>query len=740
MSTSPRALSLTLLAAGLLALAAPQLASAEEATYSATRSVAVPPSSNFKTTGASGDGWAVAFSKTAIYQIFHHQSYLAVACHLQSSGASCWEPRTITEAGEAFSTSGHSGAYVDEATGKLYVYATRNKDGTGGVVCIDLNEAETNPDPFCGFTALTQAGQAPQQIGHSLISTPMLVGTRWYAFNYVEGVNISGAKNELLCFDVSSDEPCASQPYQLPIGAGNVEEIWPGPSSAVIDSKLLIPLRIGGATRIACYDAATSAPCAGSWPVLPANTSAAFSGAPFPLLDRSGATQGFCLPTGADECFTLEGSTTATPPGMSSVIERSDEYNGPAVVLGPRVYVPNGESDEEIGDIECYDYATDSGCANFPKEFSHLYYLYTVQQDPQRPSCLWVNSDDGEQQIQNFDAYTGGACGSGPTRGLGAQFVAAGEQCKPISYISLQVIHPAPGEYATGTVGFADGDGEQIEGVAEQPLGAGGNLDLESLHLATETGLPQFLFHFTGAAELGSIEVKLTWRGLYSENCAGEGRTVTRAPIPPSPKLETAPTPSTPVPAAVLACTSEQLALVEVAQRGSHVRLEGVARGALAGRTVQITLAATGQIVATSSVAPDGTFTASAPLPPRAIRDGNAARYVASIGSLHSLPLKLVRRMYMSSIARTTGGVQLRGRVTGAFRPGTLVRILMRETCGGEREVGRARLERNGGFSAVVPATSPGNGQVIVYRAATTVMRDHTPFATYTVPRAPTQG
>jgi hypothetical protein len=741
MRSPSRAFGLVLLAAGILALSAPQLAAAEEATYSATRSVAVPPSSNFKTGGASGDGWAVTFSKTAVYQIFHHQSYLAVACHLQSSGASCWEPRTITEGAEGFSTSGHSGAYMDEATGDLYVYATRNSDGSGGVVCIDTAEAETNSDPFCGFTPLTPAGQAPQQLGHSLISTPMLVGSRWYAFNYVEGSNVSGSENELLCFDVASDEACAGQPYQLPIGEGTVEEIWPGPASAAIGTKLLIPLRMEGATRIACYDTATSAPCAGSWPALPANTSAAFSGAPYPLLDRAGSTLGFCLPTGTDECFTLGGATTATPAGMSSVITRSDEFNGPAVVLGPRVYVPNGEAEEEVGDIECYDYATDASCANFPKQFSDLDYLYTVQQDPQRPSCLWVNSDNGEQQIQNFDAYTGGACGSGPTRGLATQFVAAGAQCKPISYVSLQVVRPTPGEYATGTVGFADGDGEQIEGIAEQTLGAGGSLDLESLDLGTETGLPQFLFHFTGAGEIGSIEVKLTWRGEYSENCGGEGRTVTRAPSKPSPAKEST-SPAAPAATAsppALACTSEQLALVEVARRGSHVQLEGVARGALAGRTVQITLTATGQVVASATVASDGTFSAAAPLPPRAIRDGNAARYVASVASMHSLPLKLNRRMYMSSIARSGSGVQLRGRVTGRFRAGTLVRILMRETCGGEREVGQARLRRNGSFSALVPATIPSSGEAVVYRAATTVMKGHHPFATFTVPK-PLQG
>ena len=101
----------------------------------------------------------------------------------------------------------------------------------------------------------------------------------------------------------------------------------------------------------------------------------------------------------------------------------------------------------------------------FPKAFSNLGLLYTVNPDPQRPSCIWVNSDDGTQQIQNFDAYTGGPCGEGPVRVLAAGIVAPSEQCIPANYTSLQVTVPARSSYTSGSVQFEDFDGNPIPSI-----------------------------------------------------------------------------------------------------------------------------------------------------------------------------------------------------------------------------------------------------------------------------------
>ncbi len=533
-------------------------ARAEVATYSATQTIPVPPASKFAGSGG-GDGWAVAFSDTAIYNIFHHQQTLQVACHLQSNAEPCFSPETIKDTeGHDFATSGQPGLYLNRHNGKLYAYATRASDGTAGVVCIDTTIAPSNPDPFCGFTALTPAGQGPLvPAGISGTSAPELVGSRYYSFNYVDGSGQSGAKNELMCFDVETGAACPGQPYAVAIGAGEVSDSgFPSPATAALagTSKIIIPLNIDGTNRLACFDDATQSTCAGSWPVALTGISyAAENGAPFPLLDASGTTTGVCIPTGVDQCFGLGGEAASTPAGMSSVIEASSPWNGPAFVLGPRVYVPNGNYGGDIGDVQCYDYATGAGCPNFPKKFTGLDYLYTVNQDPQRPTCIWVNSDSGEHQIQDFDAYTGEECGTGTIRALASQFVVAAPQCEPASYVSLQVLKPARSVYSTGSIAFDDGDGIAIPGLVEAMLDETGTASLAGLSLNTPTGLPQFLFTLNDAiGAIGSVEVKLTWTADYDINCIGEHTTATTAPpvTAPAPAATVTPTKTTTTPPA----------------------------------------------------------------------------------------------------------------------------------------------------------------------------------------------
>ena len=736
-------LSLASIAAALAAaLLAPQTATAEEAIFSSTQTIAVPPASTFKTKGG-GDGWAVALSESAVYNVFHHQPKLTVACHLQSSAESCFTPETVTDGeGHDFATSGHPGMYFDKRTDKLYVYATRSIDGTAGVVCFDTALATTESDPFCGFTALTPPGQASLQSGISGVGTPMLIGKHWYAFNEVEGTNVSGAEDALLCFNVETDAACTGQPFDLPFGAGNVSGIYPGPPSAAIAGRAIIPLAVEGRTRIACFDDETQSTCAGGWPLeLDSIAYAGANGSPFPLLDDSGETAGFCIPTGADQCFTLEGASTETPAGMSEVIAANDEWNGPAVAIGPRVYVPNGVPSGDSGDVECFDYSTDKGCPNFPKQFSGVHYLYTVNLDPQRPSCLWVNADSGEEQIQDFDAYTGGACGAGPVRGLGIQFVAPGPQCTPISYISLRVLEPARASYTSGTIAYANADGELISGLPESSLDATGTVSLEGLNLERMTGLPEFLFSFNGpSGEVGSLEAQLTWRGTYDPECLGEGITAATSPPTSDPSTPTsypASSPSSPVSAPATVCTRHQMGLVNVAQERHHVRIEGVAPLRLAGKAVEIKLLATGRTVAMARVAPSGTFSTTAPLPQADIRRSNLARYEAVAGSMKTLPMKLHRRMYMTRAGFSSSSATLRGRVTGSFKPGAEVTIYVSHTCTTQQTIARTHLTSTGTFSVTVSGVAAPAGEVTLYRARTTVLYRGQSFSTYTLQAAP---
>jgi hypothetical protein len=230
---------ITLVLAGVAVVAPGSALAAATVTYSATQTIPVPPASTYAGSGG-GDGWAVALSSNAVYNVFHHSASLTVACHLQSDASPCWSPETITDGnGHQFATSGHPGLWLDQSTGKLYVYATRD-DSTAGVVCIDTTQAATNTDPFCGFTALTAVGDAPDT-GISGLSEPALIGTNWYAFNYVPGAAASGDKNALLCFNVSTRAACASQPFAVSFGSGNISAgTYPEPQLAAIGGLVVV--------------------------------------------------------------------------------------------------------------------------------------------------------------------------------------------------------------------------------------------------------------------------------------------------------------------------------------------------------------------------------------------------------------------------------------------------------------------------------------------------------------------
>ena len=172
--------------------------SASAAEYSQTITLPVPPASTYAS-GGGGDGWDVSLSNEQVFNVFHHERQLRVACHNQSDASFCWPTRTIidtTNGGSHFQTSGHSGTYFDPVTEHLYIPATRAATAEAGIVCVDTTIAATNANPFCGFIPLT--GQREAFTGaYSALSAPMVVGRKIYVFNYVPaaGNGGSGAQN-----------------------------------------------------------------------------------------------------------------------------------------------------------------------------------------------------------------------------------------------------------------------------------------------------------------------------------------------------------------------------------------------------------------------------------------------------------------------------------------------------------------------------------------------------------------
>ena len=180
-------------------------------------------------------------------------------------------------------------------------------------------------------------------------------------------------------------------------------------------------------------------------------------------------------------------------------------------------------------------------------------YTYTVNADPQRPACLWVNSDNGSAQIQNFDAFSAGSCGQGAIRVLSAAFLARGAVCAPTTWRSLVVNTPTRAQYTSASVDFQDSDANPIPGVTSQTLDANGGVDLSTLALTST--LPQFLLTLQGlTGSLGEVVLTLTWDATYDPACLSP----TVSALPPAAPATTQP-PATIQPAAAPAPAPEPL-------------------------------------------------------------------------------------------------------------------------------------------------------------------------------------
>ena len=94
-------------------------------TYQASVTQPGPLAGSFSGTAA-GDGWGIALFNNQVFNISHHQNTMVLACHNQSDASQCWSTptKTITNGSVNFATPPGAGLYMNQATGKLYTYAT----------------------------------------------------------------------------------------------------------------------------------------------------------------------------------------------------------------------------------------------------------------------------------------------------------------------------------------------------------------------------------------------------------------------------------------------------------------------------------------------------------------------------------------------------------------------------------------------------------------------------------------
>jgi alpha-tubulin suppressor-like RCC1 family protein len=185
----------------------------------------------------------------------------------------------------------------------------------------------------------------------------------------------------------------------------------------------------------------------------------------------------------------------------------------------------------------------------------------------------------------------------------------------------------------------------------------------------------------------------------------------------------------------ILGCTGRQLTLTDVVQQHGHVLLDGAAASSLAGHKVEI-LFDGHQLAATATVAANGLFSASAPLPPAKLRGGNSARYLAESGSLKSLDLKLTRRLILDPPRSSGGKVSLTGEVQPPLaKPPAQILVEQQLSCGATKTVARVVPSADGHFALSIPA--PAGAPAAIYRLSTKV-RGNTAssrlFGTFSLP------
>jgi len=525
-------------AAGLATAAATPAGAASVVTYQASVTQPGPLAGSFSG-NSTGDGWGIALFNNQVFNISHHQATLQLACHNQSDASQCWSTatKTVTNGAVNFATPPGAGMYLNQASGKLYTYATSLDTNTAGVVCIDTTKpaTATGAQLFCGFTPLSGVGDAPTYFAsfgtYSGISAPVQVGTNWYAMNEAPGQTVGsgahGTQNTLMCFSLTTFAACPNQPFTVGLGGLTLSLfVYASPVGAAGNDVLLpVPGTISSntVTEMGCFDTTTRAQCTGSWPI--AVTSSA--GAPFPSLTPTGVVNGVCLPISGNPCYSLSGAVISTPAKMPAAIGLTNVLNGQPVVTpaAQRVYVPNWRTNA----VDCFNFATASSCTNFPKPFTNLSDLYTVTSDPSRANCFWVNSDHGTAQIQNFDAVTGSTCAPGPIRMQASAAVATtNPTCTPTVYNSLQVTSPAHASYASGSVQFATPGGALLP-IAARPLDSFGVASLSGLNFGST--LPQFVITLNGlTSSPANVSIKLSWNATYNTACYANGQTVSSTP------------------------------------------------------------------------------------------------------------------------------------------------------------------------------------------------------------------
>lgn len=461
--------------------------------YSSTTVASIPSSSFTGSTG--GDGWDVFFSDDFVFNIFHHDgSRLILDCHLRSTGARC---AGYTATFNGYRTSMRSGGWVDSISGKLYAFTSDTATNSAGVLCVDITSTPTS----CGYTALTDDTGVNS---YGYLSEADFIGRRLF------GIETAGT-GSLLCFDAALGDACPGSPIALDGAVGNTGDDG---SSRVqrVGSKIIAKT----STKMYCFEGQTLAPCNGDWPIdINGNQKTPVA----PHTDAAGTINGVCWHGG---CFDLTGAATAwTNPFSLGTSNWAMHAVSGAQTQNRYFYVGDNQYD-----VECFDYATNAGCAGFPITYpGEFQIMYTIRQDPENPSCMWVNSDGG--QIRVFDAFSGAPeCTANPVITLQPSSFAPRFTCSTNDSIdewrTLRLVSlGGTGTPATVALTVRNAQGNAVPGWTAKPVTLGVPLDMTGLDVTSSGSRPTFSFAFGGVAggNITTATIALNYTGKGPELC-----------------------------------------------------------------------------------------------------------------------------------------------------------------------------------------------------------------------------
>lgn len=468
--------------------------------YSTETSAAVPSSVFSASTG--GDGWGVTFYDNYIFNIYHHNDQTLLDCHLRTTGDRCTGYTKLIQTVESGTTinyraSMRSDAWVDASTAKLYAF-TSPTAGTyqnrAGVICVDISSTPTS----CGFTPLT-TDNTVNSYGH--LSDSVNIGRKMFSAE-------SAGTNSLVCFDAEINAQCANSPIEM-LGSSGASWGGGGVHLETIGTKVFART----SSKLYCFNASDLSACSGTWP---ATLSSANTTDPQTAVhtDSSGTPDGICS---LNDCFNLSGASQTWVNPFSVIGSGGNQWAYVTATTLGKTYSSN------LGSMACFDYSTNQACSGFSSpSWGQLYSIFV---DPENPSCLWTNSDEGA--LKNLDAVTGSlGCSSNPVITLQPSQFAPRYACSTAQGIDqwgiLRISQLAGGGSASSIkLTVRDANGTAVTGFTNRTVALNTDLDMTAMNIELSGSRPTFSFAFTGiSGSITSATIALEYKGKGPELCS----------------------------------------------------------------------------------------------------------------------------------------------------------------------------------------------------------------------------